>query len=426
MKKLELFRKMKEERIYNVFSEKNQSFIIKKSVKKKGAGWCKSVKEEETNEYNLINDWKNKEKKPPDKIVYLEFNSIKKVQEYVEIYNGRKKKRRRKYEDGKRLKNGSKNNLVTSNINNQAFNEAELALEKQNGKIKVSLNMKKNGLNSLCEFRSSNVNCQFNCVELEVDSFKKTLLVTDSERSFDFRNIIIGDGKSLVGKYGYNLIKRKNNQEVCSDRENHRVTILASAFMRKESSEAVEETRSRKFGSIESVQRNQLIAGNEHKNGVRLIEDKYIMKGIFYSYEGKQLITRNFNELKETIKIGMVIIVENGTMLLASCIFERDSVYDILDICSDLLFNLVMVFGTESERKIRCYRIFRGDDEDFEGGYGYIYFKKANSQEVHQRRRMHRVVFCINNLSVKEGDSEAGAITRQEKHESGIMVVVFL
>jgi hypothetical protein len=81
------------------------------------------------------------------------------------------------------------------------------------------------------------------------------------------------------------------------------------------------------------------------------------------------------------------------------------------------------MFDTESERKVRKYRIIHGDEEVFDDGYGYIYFKRANSQEIHQGEGICRVLFCIDNLSVKEDNSETGAVTYQGNYKLDEMII---
>jgi hypothetical protein len=72
MQKFNLIRNMKENKIYNIFTRNNLEFIVRKAVRKKNSSWMYSEYEEEANSGNLIDNWKIKIKKPPDKIVNLE------------------------------------------------------------------------------------------------------------------------------------------------------------------------------------------------------------------------------------------------------------------------------------------------------------------------------------------------------------------
>jgi hypothetical protein len=94
LRRIDLCRKLKEGKIYDLFTKKNQEFIIKKAVKNKKAVWSSAELEENLNNFNLNRNWKCK--KPPDKVIHIVFNFVQKCKTNIKFDKGKRKKRRRK------------------------------------------------------------------------------------------------------------------------------------------------------------------------------------------------------------------------------------------------------------------------------------------------------------------------------------------
>jgi hypothetical protein len=71
MKIFNLFKKMKEDRIYNLFSESNMEYIIRKAVKKKSSNISYIESKEEINSEKLFMNWRTRKKKPSIKLLIL-------------------------------------------------------------------------------------------------------------------------------------------------------------------------------------------------------------------------------------------------------------------------------------------------------------------------------------------------------------------
>jgi ABC-type multidrug transport system fused ATPase/permease subunit len=96
-----------------------------------------------------------------------------------------------------------------------------------------------------------------------------------------------------------------------------------------------------------------------------------------------------------------------------------------LDVKFGLLFSLVMVFGSDGERRSRFFRIISGDNVVSIDGRGYAYSKRRSNQEAHYAKTSSQVIFGIIFTYVKEGDSETEVVTHQEEQEPELMVIIW-
>jgi hypothetical protein len=145
-----------------------------------------------------------------------------------------------------------------------------------------------------------------------------------------------------------------------------------------------------------SVQRDQLTLVLTQRSGV-LVSIVAHENVIFASLSRfKQLENSNFvYEDPEGSKIEKILEADIETLLRKCFNLVESYVCNCLDIIINLLFILVMLYATEGERKLRSYKIIGGDVEGSFDGYGYMYYKKENSQEIHRREEQSRVQFCI-------------------------------
>jgi hypothetical protein len=190
--------------------------------------------------------------------------------------------------------------------------------------------------------------------------------------------------------------------------------------------EAEEVTHLENTESIESVQRVQLILKRCLRNGVEELEFSHITK------VSVDLIKTKVESLKSSsywiekyINDFVKRICYIYELLLQDFCVEGN--YDLLklDVKFGLLLKTVMLFGSEGERRTRIFRIISGDEEASVDGQGNMYDKKENNREVHQDRTNCQVIICIKFISVKEGDSETGVVTCQEKQKLMIMVIIW-
>jgi hypothetical protein len=88
---------VKEGFIYNLFTEQNQEFIIRKAIRKKKSS-LHFIKEERTIEpEDLFTSWRTKKKKPPDKLInIMMFIYRRTVEKKNKKLFGKKRKRRRR------------------------------------------------------------------------------------------------------------------------------------------------------------------------------------------------------------------------------------------------------------------------------------------------------------------------------------------
>jgi hypothetical protein len=76
LRRIGFCKKMKEGKIYDLFTKRNQEFIIKKAVKNKKAVWLSEELEENLDNFNLSNNWSMRYKKPPDKVIHTFFKVV--------------------------------------------------------------------------------------------------------------------------------------------------------------------------------------------------------------------------------------------------------------------------------------------------------------------------------------------------------------
>jgi hypothetical protein len=225
----------------------------------------------------------------------------------------------------------------------------------------------------LCENRSFKENCQVvDFVELEFNLFNVMLLVTESGKRPRYCRIIIGDNSCLYREYGYTIHKKTNSQETSCETMSCRVVILASKLsVRERNLEAEAEAR---FGNVklnESVQKDQLTFVYSRRSEVLfciVVHENEIFVSLF-----RINVPRNsdFSYGSSENSRGSSWFEADVETVLYNCISLSESyvLFD-LDVCINLMVKLVMLYGTEGERKFRECRIIRGDKEDSYGRYG--------------------------------------------------------
>jgi hypothetical protein len=96
VKEFGIDRKIKENKIYELFTKENRKFIIRKMVRRRSSGYVKVTAEEETDAFNLFEYSKLGGKKPPDKITHVSLVTHHMSVKPLKMFKGKRKKRRRK------------------------------------------------------------------------------------------------------------------------------------------------------------------------------------------------------------------------------------------------------------------------------------------------------------------------------------------
>jgi hypothetical protein len=275
-----------------------------------------------------------------------------------------------------------------------------------------------------CKHRSFAYNRQVDSVELGVGSKIEMLLSTESGKECGCHKSIIGDKRSCSCGYGYDSIVRRNSQEIHSERGGYRVILFVSEFMKETILEAVEETHLDEEELIKSVQKVQLILKVCYENGAKIVT---------FSHEANadiNTIMKNYVLSNVSDNSGVMFHenhimyhMENKLLWRAERGIEKDYFLIRNGVKFDLLSKLVMLIGSEGERRTRIFKIIVGDNVGFEGGYGYDNSKRINSQETHYSELKCRVIFSIIFKFDKEGISETGVCSHQAVHKSEIMVI---
>jgi hypothetical protein len=96
VKEFGIDRKIKMNKIYELFTKENRKFIIRKMVRRRSSDYVKVTEEEEINAFNLFEYCKLGGKKPPDKIIHVSLIIHQMSMKPLKIFKGKRKKRRRK------------------------------------------------------------------------------------------------------------------------------------------------------------------------------------------------------------------------------------------------------------------------------------------------------------------------------------------
>jgi hypothetical protein len=305
--------------------------------------------------------------------------------------------------------------MVSPNVSINSFRES-FKVEKQFPFILLTQMGEKSLLN-LQEFRSLIDPVQNNYVELNANQVAKMLFVTESGKEVEFYNTIIGDDESLMGGYGYICPKKRNNQEIHSDRGNHQVYYFVPKFIKEDLFDAEEDTHCLGLEPVASVQKVKLILGGDQKSGVcfMIILCLQPRKNPFIFNTGN-LKSSILNIEKKTISFNVSTNNTSRELVCRSDCSHNVVNFIILDIDLKVVFILVMIFVYAGGKMVQRYKMFIGSDATFKGGYGYIYSKRANNQEIHQEGKDRRVLFFVIISFVSEENLEAEVCIHQVQH----------
>jgi hypothetical protein len=121
-------------------------------------------------------------------------------------------------------------------------------------------------------------------------------------------------------------------------------------------------------------------------------------------------------------RLTSVIGTEVEALLCVDKNLNRVHCIAVFDVNFNLLFISVMVVVTESGKTVRSCKMFVGDNIVFLNGYGYICFKKLNSQEIHQEEDDCQVQVYVSNSFGTEDGLETEVCTRQVERKLELMV----
>jgi hypothetical protein len=305
--------------------------------------------------------------------------------------------------------------MVSLNVSINSFRES-FKVEEQFPFILLTQMGEKRLLN-MQVFRSLIDPVQNNYVELNASQVAKMSFVTESGKEVEFYNTIIGDDESLMGGCGYIYLKKRNNQEIHSDRGNHQVYYFVPKFIKGDLFDAEEDTHCLGLEPVASVQRVKLILGENQKSGVcfMIVLCLQPRKNPFIFNTGN-LKSSILNIEKKTISFSVSTNNASREVICRSDCSHNVVNFIILDIDLKVMFILVMIFVSAGGKMVQRYKMFIGSDATFKGGYGYIYSKKVNNQGIHQEGKDRRVLFFVIISFVSEENLEAEVCIHQVQH----------
>jgi hypothetical protein len=131
LKKFNIMKSIKEGRIYNIFTEHNQEFIIRKAIRKKNSNLNYVEEEEIIDPEKLFMNWRTRKKKPSDKLINVVMFIYRKIVEKKDkkVFKGKRKKRRRRerYLDEdclRKIFNVSKNLKCSDSLKTEGVNSS--------------------------------------------------------------------------------------------------------------------------------------------------------------------------------------------------------------------------------------------------------------------------------------------------------------
>jgi hypothetical protein len=209
--------RMKERKLYNIFTKDNLEQLIRRAVKKKRTDLYCDEKEEELCSDKFSKNWKTRRKKPPDKIVDVKMLSYEVTgKKMKKLFKEKGKKRRRQCLNS--IKRSSKTILIAEgkrNLENVMNNTSE-NMKMVFCSILKDAKIEKSVVETLVyEYRSLGKEIQLvREVVFDVDflMYEVMFLVTKSERRIRFNRILLTDGEavSIIG-YGWFVIVKINN-----------------------------------------------------------------------------------------------------------------------------------------------------------------------------------------------------------------------